>query len=247
MPLPSLLATTPSWPPPSALAHSSHQLFWVEVKAHFLNLIGPHALPSLYSILAKVESNAFGLYAAPPDKPTEDTPQPAPVDPLPTSDPQSSDVSTGAIDGVLPVSKVDKDNLGLKSIGRSLYPSASYFNHSCQPNCEVFETGSVLQVCAKTDIAEGDEVTIAYIDINQRLHDRRKQLFDTYFFHCQCLRCQREEAAGDGVEGERIPPLSYTTEAKRKKHRKRNARPKKKKIEPKYHDDTADAMSKLSL
>ena len=136
-------------------------------------------------------------------------------------------------------SSVDRDNLGLKSIGRSLYPSASYFNHSCEPNCEVFETGSILQVCARSDIAEGDEVTISYIDTQQRLRDRRLALQETYFFHCRCARCVREEAVEEGKaeEGDEdaAPAPSYATEARRKRSRKRNVRLKRKKVEATYH------------
>ena len=280
LPLPTLATSTPLALSPPSFAFTSHQLFWVDVRHHLAKLLGQQHLPTLYSILAKLESNAFGLYAAPPDKPAEPTPptspspapSTAPSSPSPTPSPSSptplpapSSTSTTADPllssttpsdpssssppnppSVLP-SSVDRDNLGLKSIGRSLYPSASYFNHSCEPNCEVFETGSILQVCAKEDIAEGDEVTISYIDTQQRLRDRRLALQDTYFFHCQCTRCTREEAVEEGKaeEGEDVvqPAPSYTSEARRKKSRKRNVRLKKKKLEPVYHPTTPPAAA----
>ena len=248
--LPSLVSPTSPSPSPSSLAsvtRTSHELFWVDVRGHFVRLLGHAALPALYSILAKLESNAFGLYAAPPDlpspTPSTSTADPSSPPPAPSTPPQESEAAAVASEDagrVVLTSTVDRENLGLRSIGRSLYPSASYLNHSCEPNCEVFETGSILQVCAKADIAEGDEVTISYIDTNQRLRERRRQLLETYFFTCQCTRCAREEAREEGKEEESddAPPTvapSYASEARRKKSRKRGARLKKKKIEAKFH------------
>ena len=60
----------------------------------------------------------------------------------------------------------------------------------------MFETGSILTIHPTRDIQSGDEVTIAYIDTKQTLQARRKQLQTTYFFHCQCTRCVREEEGG---------------------------------------------------
>jgi len=174
-----------------------------------------------------------------------------------SSVPAESPASAPADDG----SSIDRTNLGLKSIGRSLYPSASYFNHSCEPNCEVFETGSILSIHPTRDIAEGDEVTIAYIDTKQTLHARRQQLHDTYFFHCQCTRCVREEATdttGGGeeetvVEEAEKARLSYVEkQGGRERSKKRNGKLKKKKLPIKYHGDTtvstlSERLDKLQL
>ena len=283
VPLHSLLSPVPMQPPPSSLASDSHTAFWVETRSAFVKVAGMEALPSMYSILAKLESNAFGLYAAPKDESTEAAPQPdteaatdadadsqangaqleeskePSADTAPPSDSASSG-STDAASAAQPddASAIDRSNLGLKSIGRSLYPSASYFNHSCEPNCEVFETGSILTIHPTRDIAQGDEVTIAYIDTQQPLHSRRQQLQATYFFHCLCTRCEREEAtdaggggaeAEEGEEAERAR-VSYV-EKQGGRYKKRNAKPTKKRAPTKYGDTSvsslSDALDKLQV
>ena len=265
VPLPSLLSSTPMQPSSSSLVNNTHTAFWVEVRSAFVKLAGVSALPSLYSILAKLESNAFGLYAAPKDA-KDDTADTTAADNTAdtaetTADPIADDAATSdPVEDTKPsaadtahsteaVSSIDKLNLGLKSIGRSLYPSASYFNHSCEPNCEVFETGSVLAVHPTRDIVKGEEVTIAYIDTKQTLHERRKQLHNTYFFQCQCTRCVREEAAdtatkaaeGGDEEVEKARVSYVEKQGGRDRSKKKNAKLKKKKLAVKYQqaDDTA--------
>ena len=71
VPLPSLLSPVPMQPSPTSLVSNGHTAFWVEIRSAFVKVLGVEALPSLYSILAKLESNAFGLYAAPKDDKTE--------------------------------------------------------------------------------------------------------------------------------------------------------------------------------
>ena len=266
IPLPSLLSPVPMQPAPSSLVANSHTAFWVEIRNAFVKVLGVEALPSLYSILAKLESNAFGLYAAPKDDKTEaasasevdtaaaaesktsgetadsqaeESKQSAPDTAAVDSETTDTADTVASDDG----STIDRSNLGLKSIGRSLYPSASYFNHSCEPNCEVFETGSILTIHPTRDIQAGQEVTIAYIDTKQTLHARRKQLQTTYFFHCQCTRCVREEAAdmgsggcdGEGEEEMERSRLSYVEkQGGKERSKKRNAKLKKKKLPIKY-------------
>ena len=262
-PLPSLISPSLS-ASASPLTTSSHSLFWVQCKAHFLRLFPPTALPALYSILAKMESNAFSLYAAPPDKPPATPPAP-PTDESASSSASSSSAASSSpsspsqsVSSSSSATVIDRENLGHRSIGRSLYPSASFFNHSCRPNCEVFETGSVLSVHAQRDVSLGEELSIAYIDCNQRLRARRQQLQQTYFFHCRCDRCSREEQleAGQAQQdaSEADVPISYDRQqGGRERGRKRNARLKRKKIQAKKQQSpeaaagqqagTADAVS----
>ena len=279
VPLPSLLSPVPMQPPPSSFVANSHTAFWVEIRNAFVKVLGVEALPSLYSILAKLESNAFGLYAAPKDDKTDTASENAgetavAVEPEADSAAKSSHAEeskhsapdTAEVDGSSSEttdttasgpsdesSSIDRSNLGLKSIGRSLYPSASFFNHSCEPNCEVFETGSILSIHPTRDIRAGEEVTIAYIDTHQPLTARRKQLQVTYFFHCQCTRCVREEAADTARGGEEVDEevdrarVSYVEkQGGRERSRKRNAKLKKKKLTIKYHADTTATVSTLS-
>ena len=51
--------------------------------------------------------------------------------------------------------KFDLDGSSPKNIARLL-------NHSCDPNCEAFQTGTRIWLCAKRDIKEGEELTFNY-------------------------------------------------------------------------------------
>jgi len=51
--------------------------------------------------------------------------------------------------------------------GLGLFPLAACVNHSCNPNCTYTNVGSKLAVRALRDIAEGEELTVNYVDISQ--------------------------------------------------------------------------------
>ncbi|CAO3573446.1 unnamed protein product [Mortierella alpina] len=50
---------------------------------------------------------------------------------------------------------------------------------------------------AISDIPEGQDITISYIDTEMPLHARRLALLSDYHFHCCCARCLREERKED--------------------------------------------------
>jgi hypothetical protein len=62
---------------------------------------------------------------------------------------------------ILPlISAFDSNNFGIWSakgevLGRSIYPRASYFNHSCDPNCYTERKGPILFIVAEGDIKAG--------------------------------------------------------------------------------------------
>ena len=77
----------------------------------------------------------------------------------------------------------------MQAVGVGLYPTMAFFNHSCEPNAAATFTNATLHVRALRPIAEGDEVTISYIDeVAPRKH-RRGELESTYHFPCGCGRC----------------------------------------------------------
>ena len=83
-------------------------------------------------------------------------------------------------------------------LGTGLYPQASFFNHSCKPNCIVSFQGQALYVHSIDAIGEGQELTIAYIELYAPRAWRRQQLLDSKGFECRCERCE----AGEGREAE---------------------------------------------
>ena len=74
-------------------------------------------------------------------------------------------------------------------LGLSLHPSASFFNHSCIPNCYSEWSGINLVFKALYPIPAGSELTISYIDAHSQTRQRREELRNAYYFTCICPRC----------------------------------------------------------
>ncbi|RKO83582.1 hypothetical protein BDK51DRAFT_11615, partial [Blyttiomyces helicus] len=97
------------------------------------------------------------------------------------------------------ISKIESNGFGLWSpkkgvcMGRAIFPRASYFNHSCDPNCECIQDGMIMTIRTKRPVEEGEaSLTISYIDTNLPLGARRARLQEEYFFTCGCERCNAE-------------------------------------------------------
>lgn len=111
----------------------------------------------------------------------------------------------------------------LRSLGLGLFPQASLFNHSCDPNCaqsfRVDEaTGTVMMVVRTLrPVQDGEELTIAYIDLMQTRRKRREALWRGYAFECACRRCSND-AADEAViaASERGEEISVAVEEEEK-------------------------------
>ena len=76
--------------------------------------------------------------------------------------------------------------------GYSLYSSASFFNHSCNPNLIKIKKGSQVIFKLLKNIKKNDELCIYYGDsINDDLEIRQESLKE-WFFDCLCERCVEE-------------------------------------------------------
>ena len=73
----------------------------------------------------------------------------------------------------------------------------SRLNHSCRPNCEVVwrDESKCQQVVAIRDIEDGDELTICYLNMENRMKtaEERKKILRPYGFCCSCRDCAGEE------------------------------------------------------
>jgi Cupin-like domain/SET domain len=86
--------------------------------------------------------------------------------------------------------------------GTALYSTTCKMNHSCNPNMIVlFKRRSfgrlhplVAHCVALRDIAEGEELTISYIE-NDRPYDERQLALASYGFTCRCTKCERESSS----------------------------------------------------
>lgn len=92
------------------------------------------------------------------------------------------------------------DGTGL-GVGQALHAVglASFFNHSCVPNCAIDHHTQAI-TCART-VRHGEELTISYIpNLYWPLSLRREGLADRFFFTCRCLRCTNAEQGADVME-----------------------------------------------
>ncbi|CCM05579.1 uncharacterized protein FIBRA_07806 [Fibroporia radiculosa] len=93
-----------------------------------------------------------------------------------------------------------------RQIGSGLYLVSSYIAHSCDPSARPsFSSGtSELTLIATRPLKEGDEITMAYVDISQHTEEtpvearrrRRVELARGWRFKCECSRCVSETADG---------------------------------------------------
>ncbi|CAI5721159.1 unnamed protein product [Hyaloperonospora brassicae] len=106
---------------------------------------------------------------------------------------QECDEEQGSQSGEDECNAVNDDFVGVE--GTALFSGICTMNHSCDPNCTVLYTkDGAAHVFAVQDIAEGDELCISYIDVDQDVDEREEHLRE-YQFICHCTRCEEERAA----------------------------------------------------
>lgn len=100
------------------------------------------------------------------------------------------------------VSKIESNGFGLWGpgrdicMGRAVFPEASYFNHSCNPNLRCEQDGVNLRIISLKHISKGTQLFISYIDTNLPLQARQAKLWQDYYFNCICDKCEYEKANG---------------------------------------------------
>ncbi|TFL00298.1 hypothetical protein BDV98DRAFT_594085 [Pterulicium gracile] len=83
--------------------------------------------------------------------------------------------------------------------GWAMYVSGSYFNHSCSPNLRKRPTRRALHFITTTDVEEGEELCISYVDEKREVGERREGLRGSWFFECGCGRCVMEGVGAGAV------------------------------------------------
>jgi hypothetical protein len=92
------------------------------------------------------------------------------------------------------------DATGL-GIGQALHTTglASFFNHSCSPNCAIDHRSQ--SILTTRTVAKDEELSIAYIpQLYWPMKLRREGLADRFFFTCRCRRCSAVERGEDVME-----------------------------------------------
>lgn len=79
-------------------------------------------------------------------------------------------------------------------LGFSVYPSASFFNHSCDPNIIKIRIRNDMRFETLRDIAAGEELCINYGNFQNEEVEKRQLELQEWFFNCGCTKCQFEMA-----------------------------------------------------
>ncbi|CAF4642058.1 unnamed protein product [Rotaria sp. Silwood2] len=88
---------------------------------------------------------------------------------------------------------MDDESGGNKvSSGYSLYPSASFFNHSCNPNVINIEKGRKVIFKLLRNIKKDEELCINYDSFINDDFEIRQNVLKEWFFDCLCERCVEE-------------------------------------------------------
>lgn len=77
--------------------------------------------------------------------------------------------------------------------GYWVFPEASYFNHSCNPNITKYRKGNSMLFTVNRDIKKDEQICIDYSGVLDLLTVKRRAfLADSWFFDCACERCKSE-------------------------------------------------------
>eukprot|EP01102_Stenamoeba_stenopodia_P007114 TRINITY_DN1984_c0_g2_i3.p1 TRINITY_DN1984_c0_g2~~TRINITY_DN1984_c0_g2_i3.p1 ORF type:complete len:472 (-),score=56.73 TRINITY_DN1984_c0_g2_i3:66-1481(-) len=83
-----------------------------------------------------------------------------------------------------------------RCLATAVYPTASFFNHSCLCNCcRVTEDARSISIRTIHPVAKGSELCISYVEVKEKAEQRKVELELFYFFSCLCPRCSPNDAA----------------------------------------------------
>ncbi|KAH0550734.1 histone-lysine N-methyltransferase SMYD3 [Cotesia glomerata] len=83
----------------------------------------------------------------------------------------------------------------MTSLGVGIYLGPSILDHSCKPNATAIFEGTKLLIRTLCDLESLDwsKIFITYIDLLKDTKTRREELNQSYFFWCECERCNTPE------------------------------------------------------
>lgn len=85
-------------------------------------------------------------------------------------------------------------------VGCGLYLQAAAANHSCIPNAAQSFDGRTLSLRCTRPIFKGQEITIGITEIHRPRATRRASLRESFFFECQCERCESQGADAEDAQ-----------------------------------------------
>ncbi|KAJ3045762.1 hypothetical protein HDV00_007888 [Rhizophlyctis rosea] len=96
----------------------------------------------------------------------------------------------------------DPTGNGNMDVAVGMFPLVAMLNHSCMPNCAYvgIAHGQML-VRTLRPVAEGEELTVSYVDLYAGREERRGKLLETKNFWCECERCVEDSERDREVDG----------------------------------------------
>ncbi|XP_019744942.1 histone-lysine N-methyltransferase SMYD1b isoform X1 [Hippocampus comes] len=114
------------------------------------------------------------------------------------------------------------DQRGLQAVGVGLFPNLCLVNHDCWPNCTVilnhgnqsavntlYHSQQRIELRSLGKIAEGEELTVSYVDFINVSAERQRLLKTQYFFDCTCHHCKeriKDDLKMGGREEDNVKP-----------------------------------------
>lgn len=89
-------------------------------------------------------------------------------------------------------SPTTQDDEEREYLGFGVYPSASFFNHSCSFNVKKQRNGSTYTFMTTEDIEPGTELCISYGISGDESLESRETTLEEWFFKCGCSKCLLE-------------------------------------------------------
>ncbi|XP_033321776.2 SET and MYND domain containing, class 3 isoform X1 [Megalopta genalis] len=110
-------------------------------------------------------------------------------------EPIPSNVELLAIYGRICINSFNIFDLDMNSIGVGIYLGPSIIDHSCLPNAVATFEGSTIIIRTIQDLPclDWSQIRLSYIDVLKTTEDRRTELQSSYYFWCNCKRCEEPE------------------------------------------------------
>ncbi|XP_017789318.1 PREDICTED: histone-lysine N-methyltransferase SMYD3 [Habropoda laboriosa] len=92
-------------------------------------------------------------------------------------------------------------DLDMNSIGIGIYLGPSVMDHSCKPNAVATFEGATIIIRTIEDLPclDWSQIRISYIDILKTTKDRRAELQSSYYFWCNCKKCEEPEPMAEAA------------------------------------------------
>ncbi|KAJ3309812.1 SET and MYND domain-containing protein 3 [Boothiomyces sp. JEL0838] len=80
-----------------------------------------------------------------------------------------------------------------KGYGLAFFPTAIFFNHSCDPNVSYYKSNNQYEFFTVVPVKKGESLYISYLDFSTNTQERKQILKQVFHFDCGCRVCNGAE------------------------------------------------------